>query len=684
MSPLTQSLNEFRQTLQQTIQENTSPTFDTGVAPLANSLVEFRQALKEGYSITFDSQGNWGTRWTITQIVRRLLGWEKSDDLATCHLFQKYLKRFEIQSSKIISGFNNTHVAIDELELTASCIKERLQNYVKEEKEYQKIAKAKIATIKEQLANLKTKNTISDTDARQIQTLEASSAAAHRSFRQLYYEANAYNETTQLDRILLGFKYRKISQNTIHSSTSEQKTIDQDWLKKKLVLWKQYQFPPMTDGINRDELNTIDKVSDYPELIALIRENYVLRDELFKFVFKSTLGNFPEAIDAFVQLPSIQKKITKGFLDKRMRRISGLNLRFSETQQTNSLQESSQQPHLEKDVTLRLDYKKQIISLKNMRQVVEVRENDARTVGQIIKVFKEKDNERGDLECAVDGIFYYRPEDPIPNIEAKDYYKNLKPFDRLTRQEVQARYPQCDFSTAHAMLVVKGSRSFPDKDKPRIDGNHSWFQVVVPIDNDNFVTLHPGKYAEDYPQGFWGTFFYIFNTLRAIFTWDDEQEFYYHKEHEPIPIPLTLARFERLMDILRKKCLEAQAGGWIFQAQGDNCSPFVQEVLDELYPEVQLPRLFEVGILETANPFPINYIVAAIKAAESIYLGKAVRIGICTLFGAWRGCEVTINNERIVKRLVTNPLWLDGTLQLPAMLFRTGGKLKEALAPITT
>ncbi len=310
------------------------------------------------------------------------------------------------------------------------------------------------------------------------------------------------------------------------------------------------------------------------------------------------------------------------------------------------------------------------------------------------------------------------------NLESADWWKELLEFETLTKKQVEERY-KVQIKEGESLIVLNASRQHTYL---RSDNNHSWFVVVTKKENekgeDKYHVLPMGKYATYYAQNDLELFFFIFGTQPASICYPDENMFYYHREKCNLPLVAKPHHFSRFMDKVRRDMILAKEGKLYFQSQGNNCATWLQETLDYAFEGQVLPRFFEIDVLETTGPFPVNKIIStlnSIKQATAHSVANVCRILFCTAFGAaWQGYSPEWSNKtyRFIPieelnraldalykialyayqlathrllgtqdpsiRLKDNATWLEGKLLLPSYLFHTASEYRRALSPAST
>jgi hypothetical protein len=631
------------------------------------SISAFRQAVDAGASIICYKDGSWDCRWKITQIIRGFLGWEEDDDIQIARFFKTHLKYREVRSETFTNRF--VDASYDELTLTAESIKGRLRGYIEKEAAYRHSLKYEKRTLLQKLETFDPAEPQENRAALDVQLKRVKEA-----LKEAPRNAAASRNIKKLEKHLLAFNLRSVPQEILFPKSNKIQAADKEWLKEKLKKWKSRQFPKLGKKFSREENDRINLTCSLPDVLKLLKTDPLYRENYIRFVFRNSIGacEANHAVNIAVQTPTIQKRLTKAFLDKRAKRLKNQGLLFHEY-----VIRDGSKVTVKKDVSFLI--RGSHVSLIDDSQKITFHDGSTKKVRQLFKEeFEEKDSKISKYEYLADGIDLIRE----PDLTNKEYWKDLQEWETLTRDELQRRYPNVDLSNAYGLITVKASRQHTNQ--IRVDGNHAWFEVAVPRDDGRFTMLTFGKLAQTFPISMKEKFAFVFNTKKSTIICPDDNEFYYHREHFAEPLCVEKKHFERFFERLRQDMLKVKAGTFIFQAQGDNCASWVQEVLDEVFKEIKLPRVFEVESLKTSAPFPVNHIIDTlnyVKSTVSTAAANDVRLFICGLFGAsWQGLEVpNSEKERIVKYLSDHAKFREGIQSIPSMLFHTGESLQRAV-----
>lgn len=655
------------------------------------NLVNLTRAIESGASIAINKDGSWQKRWdplSLVSLLRRTLGLEQKDNLKLASLVKRFIKASEIIS--ISPGVIQTPKKLIDIERAISAVTARLQPQLNQE----------LGNLKSHYDELHELNMLRDLSKdgiclakktnlgpQEIAGRKERHKSYHAQIDQLmgtikHLESNnpASKKISKLQVNLFAFKMRQLEQRVISGNVVNQK--DFDWLNETILKWKATQFPAIPtleeNGLpvlSKAELFKIDSLCrKYPEAVQRMRTSRNYKDFICKFVFKNTNESCSNPVDIAVQFPTLTKKISACFIDKRVKRQSKvIGLTFKETITDNNVH---------KDVCLRIQNKD--IPISDMsRKVTFIDKKMATervlTVEEIFKEFRTKDTTGiSHFEYTENGIDLCYPKQPNIDFESPTWWTGLPVVERLSRQEVEDKY-NVTMAGKKAVLAVCATR---EKDPFHIQGNHGWIRVVIPQDDETFTVHALGKYTQSYPVGDLETLLFSFKTHRGVLATIDENELYAHRELCQVPKALSDAQFERLMAKLKSDLQDSFSGNMVFQAQGQNCSAWVQQVLDDVFGQENMPRLFNMPVIETSSPSPINKVLSGIRWLEKIShtVAKAARMGLAILLGGRQKVITTKNGKPVENSTITYEPWRRGYLALPAALFANEKqkKLREA------
>lgn len=641
---------------------------------------------------------------------------DTQDDLALCDRLLHHFRSQEVSSRSFKSSF--PAATDEEISQAIAAITERFKCRIAQEKKEE----TRLVAIRDKIQNdLTAVSSTTSSDAPRHQALTKKLKEAERQVVTAQESAGASLKVAELKKHAIALRYRHLTSAQIEAlTTREERECHKEWLTFEYVKWKRGQFPALENGLSADELKKIEETLYYKEIIELFREHPMLLRNYFVFAFRNLHEACDDAVKIAMQFPTVQSQLTESFLDKRIKRLKNSGLLFQETHPS-----SAATPLVKKDVTLLINGHHE--SLLDQNKKITFRDSTVRTIAELFnEEFGKKNKKMGRFEYLAQGISLVDPQFPRVNLESESWWKELEEFETLTKDQVKARY-NANLTDNQGLIVVKASRQYTNM---RTDNNHSWFQIVIAREDGNYSVIPLGKYATFYAGSTLDLFFFIFGTQPASICFPDENEFYYHREHYAVPLVVNPVHLQRFFEKVRLDLIKAKQGMLYFQSQGNNCCSWVQETLDAVFLEIPLPRIFELDMLNTTGPFPVNHIISSlssIRDTTSHSVANFCRILFCTLIGAaWRGYDpkwepravtlLEIDSSPELKGLVElintfvdtvykmatyisllalhilfncpdpairlnrNPNWEEGRLSLPANLFNTGGELRKTVS----
>jgi|GEM_PF-2220213 len=643
-----------------------------------HALRRFQEALQSGASIKVYANGTWAKRWTITTLFMRLFGMEEKAESELAHFVENHFAKMEANYQTIRCALpqpsNDADVTYREMAKTVTLMKKRLVRFCKNKELPQETTKAallkKVTPLLAFDANVKASKRTSEKAQKKLlrlSELKKKIKELDKEIKEKQSKAYAEMGIYRLDRRLLSLKYR---------TQSEQKELDQkrfkkdlSFLKTSLLLWKEQQYPPLSKGLDGEEMRRLEETCKYQDLVDLLKKDPFTLKEYFSYIFRNTIDGCKDSVHIFAQFPTISNQLTKSFLDKRESAVQNDGIRFLEK---------------EKDVQILIDGK--YVSLRDdTAKIIFDGEEQSHTLREILKSFEDKNKDMGEFEFFQKGILHSYPKEMKLNLDDKEnWWKDIPVYKTMTKEEVEKKHG-LPLEEGEPLTVFMGSRQ-TDKEL-RVDNTHAWVELYFPKEDGTYDMIPLGKYAYSFPNGLLSTFFFIFKTHRA-FIGVDENPGYTHRQKTGFPVPLNKKQFKRCLEKIRKDMIEAKKKRLVFQMQGDNCATWVQDLFDEtckghkLFKDKELPKLYQMNIIETKTPYPICYLSSFFKfLADKVHPAAAniVRIFMGVICGATVQYVADDKENHIRHRvsLSSNENWLRSRINLPAYLFKIVKNLRE-------
>lgn len=613
------------------------------VLQIQNHKRELIQAVQNKESIVITEDGTWYTRSFISQLFRRILGLfiTVNDALETAEQLGRYLSTSLVEVKKgDVQGLSASRTwaepEVSELiQAAVTAIKETCKE------EERAIHKLKVASRRTELSA--TEIIKLNRKARDGDSWRARTAAA------------------TLKRSGIMHHYLNVPQSEINKT--QVNSTHEKWLERRLKEWQKQTYP-VIDYFSEDRkvgtLKKLERCCQYPEFIKAARENGALLDSFFNSLFRKMANDLPSAVDFYIQMPTLHKNFSRAFLDTRIAQVKTRipALQFSEEgvcpQTTRPI----------KDVKLLVHNELQSISVPD--RLLTFSEKVKISVRDLFAKCEEQNYTFIDKEMFETGLEDFDPRLLNVDVTDKDWWKKLPVMERLSRAEIEKRYG-VPFATGHALFALRASRTTPDRN---VEDCHAWADLLVPLDDGTFNVLSIGKFSERFPLGFLETFLFIFRTHKGQVTISDFNKFYCHRDKVAVPFPpLTQEQFTTFMDKLKEDIQASKAGALIFQAQGDNCATYAEQLAMRLYPELS-GKAYDISFENVVLPPPLMSLVEARHYFPNSEGWNTFRNIVCFLFGAWQSYEYKKQNgATTITSLLDNPIWRNGTMKLPAQLF---------------
>ena len=623
--------------------------------PIATTVSDFQRALDSKAPIAFDTQGNWYIRWQITSIVLAILGMQKQAELDIAKNFSKFLQQIHVPSNTIRSGFRMDSYDMDEVVSVARSIKQRLKYYKAEEKEDSTFAKEYKKNIKESMQ--------SDTS----EYLKTQLATAKHLLRKARHKASCTRLINELNAGILSLYYCNAPQDIIEKTTKDLREIKH--FKKSLKLWKEHHKD--TRKLNADEKNLLSHLCSYSHFIKVLHKDKIMQNDLFSFAFDKMYKVCPQSIDIYIQYPKLQRRITRSFLDKRLKRIP--NQKLSLIEHTIVKDEKST---LSKSV--RMTFHGHSISILNSKKRVWFGEEESRTVGEIFKGLKNQNFAIPEVDLHYTGFELCLRSSPEFDCTSDRWWEALSALEIVSRDEIREQFPEYTLQDDYAYLVIKANQMENDSEEDRhnVQETHAYLHVYIPNDEQTFKVLSIGLYGEFFLKNDVLTAMYTYRTIKGIIAIPDPCEYKIERTTCSIPLPCSESQFGKLMSVLGKYLQKSKDGSLIYQPQGYNCSTFIQDVLEETFTNIAIPKIFHAPVHDLSVVFPGNLLSSDLMSLPiDFQIKNIIRVAIGVLFGAWMGLEIPENGQAIQKRLAQDENWKNAILSVPAVLFKKKNEL---------
>ena len=600
-------------------------------------------AIQQGLSVEITAKGTWHHKNLLLRIVnlfrRIIFGYDEA--LENAKNLATFFAAPNMVSSGDIKGLSQKDSwDAEAMSSLVSAVKASLRHSVEKEE-------ARIAS----LADRRNQMTASVNESERVEVVEL-----NRKIFSVKEWSHRYAAAC-LDRALLTQKYLGENQENIDKVNPNE--ADEDWLKGELDQWLAHQYPVIDYPDCGGAFAEIYRACQYQDFISAARKNRALLELFLSSVFKNQSN-----IDVFIQAPEVQTELEKTFLYKRLQRSANGGLLLSQ------LQNHEGKPI--KDVTLRINNKQQ--SIIDPSSTVEIAEGIERTVSHVFKECKAQNSRFIDQEYLWrDGLTQFDGRLLEFDLNQEEWWTHLPAmFQPMTKEQISAAYGvSLEGDEKYALFVTRGSRTVPNMS---IEDCHGWCNIIFPSNERGMYTvIAPGKYADWFPNSLREKGMHTFGTFRGQITLADFSEFISNRERISVPVScLTKGEFLRAMGFLKTKLTDSREGNMVFQAQGDDCANFVQELSDHLWPGKF--NLFDLCFEELSLPATLRWILQLRPLFSTPQGWQRFRRGFCCLFGGMRGYRM--RNGTVV-RLKDFQKWRDGFLAVPTALWRHRDRILE-------
>jgi len=582
---------------------------------IRDSLAEFSLALEKNEPVYVKSDGQWGLQKRSVQKINEFF-----------HRDHVYLKKIGAQLCRLL----------DEAE--SSPVKILKETDAVERKQYVRLLNAcKVA----------------------LKTLEKKKKCAKSSLF--------------LKRKMIALKYR------IGSSYEKGKDPVKDFRKQEFRMfvnvaaeWKQSElmYQPIDRELSKRDLSRLKETLSFPKFIPLLNKNAELKKQFFEWIIRDG-GHVQE----FIEYPATWQILKKSFLTSRATayRSHDLAVVVLKSQKFLSLPFEIENEKNE----LRIEK----INILDQKAFVTLKNQWTLTIGEIFKKFARKNDEIGDVEyigavknwnCHVFGS--YNPKTgkhEEVDLEDPEWYKSLPVQEIVSAKTLERR-----FSLNPKILDGKNylflARASQGCLKEELAKSHGFIEICVPQTDGKYRLYAIGKFAADFPTRFCDLMLFPASTKRSRYSYPDENRGYHHRRQAIAPFVLSSEEGAAMLNLICDDLKVAAAGNSVFQFGADNCTFWVQNLLNRLHTafKKEPPEdLFQMPVLNAKTAQPFKAIFGLMRRINSVLREKFFRI-LEYVLRAHKGIYIEENGKCIYKSLSKSSFRNLRTCYIPALLHK--------------
>ena len=506
-----------------------------------------------------------------------------------------------------------------------------------------------------------------------------------------------------LKRRLLSLKYRLEGHvtvikdgktNNLGLQKSKKASEHLNTLIEQAAAWKKKQNRFPVKELTAGDLKRLQKAAYYTALMKLLVKDTHLKycTDFFKWVLRDR-----NSVKAFIQFPKIRKRVSACALSSRVNAAGKKMLR---------IQVIDGEKHVTLPLVLSSGMKR--LSILDEKKVIQYTAEEQMTIEQVYADFAGKKEEiLGKLEVAYEseehhGIYLWDPQNCSSGGKRIDFYqpewwKQVPSFNWVNLEDAKQLYGS-HLDGKNWSVIAKAASDSPAL---RFEGTHGYMDVLIPM-RGGYAVYPFGKYAAELPGGtgrwlrkskvlaflasiveLFEKLFFLAKTVRGAIRCVDESVYHAARQHGGVVIPLSAEMGKTLMDLLRREILSGfrKNGDLVFQFQGENCSAFIQRLLDELFAKHKmgpLPDFYRVSIFDTNHPVLrphfFDHFRNSSKKTQSRWLGLLTRV---LGGGKVRKTETHDGQEKKWRSMDTEVV-KEGLISLPTYLINQikEGKLK--------
>jgi len=469
-------------------------------------------------------------------------------------------------------------------------------------------------------------------------------------------------EVALLKRKIIALRYR-IETSNGGKDRLEPNEIDlevRDQLLEMAEQWKGNQkfFSNNNHQLHPLDLKKIEEVCRYPLFVNLLMSDERLKHDFFGWTLKNCNG-----VQAFVEYPSICKKIKSIFLAGRIGRFAYENV--LSIKKTNIF---ANEPNSSTQKVIRLPFEGKKISILNENAYVCLRRNHCVTIKTIFHDMSLRNKQPGKFEFMgskglcnwrSDMMAYWNPETQkwtMTNLESPHWWRRLPPFEKISRETLMKRYNLDEISSDRWVLAVLAARQSIDYN---IENCHGYSEVLIP-DGKGFWSVYPfGKFAKEWPNDCFDYLSVIANTTKADYIYPDPNIFYSaFRQQAAVPFVVTKEEGLRYMnDHVRKNIRKGREGNLVFMLGYENCAFSPQNdaetVLGKKCEGGRVPNLFLSPFFDSGLSGPLLSYYKLLKHAPRFISAPLQRLTEMVL-GSWRSIKVLDDEGKIVRKSLSS------------------------------
>lgn len=473
---------------------------------------------------------------------------------------------------------------------------------------------------------------------------------------------------------IAGLKYRI---GSVHGGNDPQ-DFDPSLFEKILPIasrWKARQTLFVDKLLSVRDAEKIKEACRYPQFAELLLHEQSLQNEkslqtkFFKWIIRDNNG-----CSEFIEFPDTTDKIKTAMLASRIGRFGGSQFSI----QFKKISDAENAP-FEKIICLPFFDGRNVsqISLLDENKIVNFNGGLALTIGKILKIFRNKKIEPGNLEYfGPVGIMNWNYHElgwwdaekkayQRIDITLDSWWKNLPIFELCTKEQVESRF-QLSLQPGEWVASVKATVETLELE---LQDSHGYIGIAIPQENGLYAIYDFGKYAEKFPQTTVEVLTFLVATVCGKIAYPDENAYYSHRRHAEFPFILKPEEGERLMQQLRVELRRSLKGRIIFQLGCENCAYWSQSLMQSLFLE-KVPNLFKLSALKSRPSDPlVGKIFSLLRKAPKSWQ-KPLLKSFDTALGSFRGRIVIERGKKVFKSMALSPHREAQVLFLPAYLHR--------------
>jgi hypothetical protein len=437
-------------------------------------------------------------------------------------------------------------------------------------------------------------------------------------------------------------------------------------LEEAAFLWKQNQKLFWEKKLTEEDCAQLIHTSRYPEFVKILMEDTILLHQFFTWIIRDELS-----VPVFIEFPATQERIVESALNGRISRMGKDMLKIQKEIETTAAESEI----IRKIISLPFEGKQTCI-LDESKEI-EFEGEYRLTIKQILKIFENKYYQIGDLELFPRGIVNWNchrmgwwdaknKEYQLINLNDPLWWQELPLFELLDNEKAKKLYGD-SLGDKNWVLTAKAAR---ENINLSYEKTHAYLEIAIPNSSGKYEVYEFGKFAINFPANFWQTLKMFGLIAVATVAYPDENVYNTQRQHVGYSFEVSPEIGLKCMGMIKNDILRARDGQFVFQIEAENCGKWIQNLLEELLGDDQVPNLYRIPLIDSEPEGIMRSIFGLIKKLPAYFHSQAVALIHYPLL-PWQGrWVIDKNGQKVWTSLASSSFWQDSIIYLPSWLHK--------------